>query len=119
MRKRQIGYIGLGQMGGAMAGHLIESGYPVTVYDINADAVQSFVDAGATAATSPKEVAEQSEIVITCLPNPAIVEATALGQDGILAGLMPGKIYMDMSTVEPDTTRRVGAAIHEKGVANI
>lgn len=115
LRKRQIGYIGLGQMGGAMAGHLIESGYPVTVYDINTEAVQTFVDAGATAANSAREVAEQSEIIITCLPNPAIVEATALGDDGILEGLIPGKIYMDMSTIEPETTRRVGAAIKKKG----
>jgi len=61
-------------MGGAMAGRLIESGYPVTVYDISAETVQSFVGAGATAATSAKKVAEQSEIVITCLPTPANVE---------------------------------------------
>jgi len=114
LRKRQIGYIGLGQMGGAMAGNLIQNGYPVTVYDINAEAVQTFVDTGATAAASAREVAEQSEIIITCLPTPAIVETTALGDDGILEGLIPGKIYMDMSTIEPDTTRRVGAAIHEK-----
>ena len=115
MRKRAIGYIGLGQMGGAMAGHLIESGYPVTVYDIDTQAVQSFADKGATAATSAKEVAEQSEIIITCLPNPAIVEATALGDNGILQGLAPGKIYVDMSTIEPETTRRVGTAIEKKG----
>jgi 4-hydroxybutyrate dehydrogenase/sulfolactaldehyde 3-reductase len=115
LRKREIGYVGLGLMGGGMASHLIKNGYPMTVHDIDPEAVQRMVDLGATAAASPKEVAEKSEIVITSLPNPPIVEAAVLGADGILEGLTPGKIYIDMSTIEPETTRRVGAAVAARG----
>jgi 4-hydroxybutyrate dehydrogenase/sulfolactaldehyde 3-reductase len=116
LRKREIGYVGLGLMGGGMASYLIKNGYPLTVHDIDPQAVRKLVDLGATAASSPREVAEKSEIVITSLPTPPIVESTVLGPDGILEGLIPGKIYIDMSTIEPETTRRVGAAVVAKGV---
>ena len=113
LRKREIGYVGLGQMGGAMASNLLNNGYPVTVYDIDPEAIQRLVELGASPAKSSREVAEKSEIVITSLPNPAIVESSVLGKDGILEGLMPGKIYFDMSTIDPDTTRKIGAAVSE------
>tara|TARA_B100000315_G_C14286036_1_gene455231 strand:- start:221 stop:508 length:288 start_codon:yes stop_codon:yes gene_type:complete len=85
MRKRDIGYIGLGLMGGGMASNLMQSGYPLTVYDINPEAIQTLVDQGAKAADSPREVAEQSEIVITSLLTPAIVEATVNSRSWRLA----------------------------------
>jgi len=72
---------------------------------------------GAERAGSPREVAARSEVVITSLPNPSIVEAVALGEDGIIHGARPGTVYVDMSSSEPNTTRRIGAALAERGVA--
>lgn len=113
--KRQIGYIGLGMMGGGMATHLLKSGYPVTVFDLNPEAVERVLEFGAERAASPKAVAEAADVVISSLPNPAIVEAVALGEDGIVHGVRAGSIYIDMSSIEPVTTRKVGAALAEKG----
>lgn len=115
MADRKIGYIGLGNMGGGMASHLLASGYDVTVYDIRAEAVQALVDKGATAASSPREVAEQCDVIVSSLPTPQIVESMATGEDGLVHGLSAGKVYIDMSSIDPDTTRRVGAAVQAKG----
>ncbi len=117
MSDRRIGYIGLGNMGGGMASHLVSSGYDVVVYDLRADAVQALVDKGASAAASPKEVAEQCEIIISSLPTPRSVEDAATGENGIVEGLSAGKIYIDMSTIDPDTTRRVGDAVRRTGAS--
>ncbi len=114
MTQQRIGYIGLGQMGGGMASHLLENGYTVIVYDIKPELIDALVRKGATAAHSPREVAEQSDIIISSLPNPRVVEEVALGPEGIVAGLSPGKIYIDMSTIDPATTRKVGAAVAAK-----
>jgi 4-hydroxybutyrate dehydrogenase / sulfolactaldehyde 3-reductase len=75
--------------------------------------------AGATAATTPKEVAAGSGVVITMLPDGPDVERVALGADGIVAGIRPGSVYIDMSTIDPDTTRRIGEAVAAKGAAMI
>ena len=117
MPNRKVGYIGLGNMGGGMAAHLLSSGYDVVVYDLRPEAVQVLVDKGATAAASPKEVAERCEIVISSLPTPRSVEDAATGSDGIVEGLSAGKIYIDMSTIDPDTTRRVGEAVKRTGAS--
>jgi 3-hydroxyisobutyrate dehydrogenase-like beta-hydroxyacid dehydrogenase len=113
--KRPIGYVGLGMMGGAMATHLVKSGYPVTVFDVSPEAIERVMEFGAERASSPRAVAEVSEVVISSLPNPAIVEAAALGEDGIVHGIRPGSVYIDMSSIEPETTRRVGAALAQRG----
>ena len=112
--KRPIGYVGLGMMGGAMATHLVKSGYPVTVFDLDPEAIERVMEFGAERAVA-QGVAEASEVVITSLPNPAIVEAVALGEDGIIHGVRPGTVYIDMSSIEPETTRRVGAAMAARG----
>ena len=114
--KRRIGYVGLGMMGGGMATHLVKSGYPVTVFDLSDEAVERVMEFGAERADSPMAVAEASDVVITSLANPAIVEAVALGEDGIIQGARPGTVYIDMSSIEPNTTRRIGAALAAKGV---
>lgn len=114
--KRRIGYIGLGMMGGSMATHLVKSGYPVTVYDPNEAAVEAVLEFGAERGASPSDVAARSEIVITSLPNPTIVEAVVLGEDGVIHGAKAGTVYIDMSSSEPHTTRRVGAALAAHGV---
>ena len=115
MTERKIGYVGLGNMGGGMASHLVASGYDVTVYDLRVEAVQALVDKGATAAASPREVAELCEVVISSLPTPQSVENAVTGENGIAEGLNAGKVYIDMSTIDPDTTRRVGEAVRETG----
>ena len=114
--KRPLGYIGLGMMGGSMATHLLKSGYQVTVYDPNPAAVDAVLEFGGERGTSPADVASRAEIVITSLPNPGIVDAVALGADGIIHGAKAGTVYIDMSSIEPNTTRRVGEALAARGV---
>lgn len=113
--RRRLGYVGLGMMGGGMATHLLKRGYPVTVFDLDEAAMERVLEFGAERGASPRAVAEASDVIITSLPNPAIVEAVALGPDGILEGARPGLIYIDMSSIEPETTRRVGAALAQRG----
>jgi 4-hydroxybutyrate dehydrogenase/sulfolactaldehyde 3-reductase len=114
--KRSIGYIGLGYMGGGMATHLVKSGYPVTVFDLREEAIEAVMEYGAERGSSPADVAARSDVVITSLATPRIVEAVALGDAGIVEGAKAGSIYIDMSSIEPETTRRVGAALAAKGV---
>ncbi|MCY3872392.1 MAG: NAD(P)-dependent oxidoreductase [Gemmatimonadetes bacterium] len=113
--KRKLGYVGLGMMGGGMASHLVASGYDVAVHDLRDEAVQVLQEKGATGVNTPRAVAEQSEVVISSLPTPQAVEQVALGPDGIVSGLSEGQVYIDMSSIDPDTTRRVGRVIAEKG----
>ena len=115
--KRRIGYIGLGMMGGAMATHLVKAGYPVTVYDPRDEAIEAVLEFGAERGASPSDVAARSEVVISSLPNPAVVETVALGEHGIIHGAKAGTVYIDMSSIEPNTTRRVGEALAARGVA--
>jgi 3-hydroxyisobutyrate dehydrogenase-like beta-hydroxyacid dehydrogenase len=100
-----------------MARSLIRAGFPVTVYDLRAEARAAAVRLGAAEAGSPRQVAEASEVVCTSLPDPAAVEAAVLGPDGILGGLRPGAVHIDLSTIDPATVRRVGAAVAERGAA--
>lgn len=113
--KRRIGYIGLGLMGGGMATHLVKNGYPATVFDLREEAIEAVMEFGAERAASPRAVAEASDVVITSLPNPGTVESAALGPDGIVEGLRPGMVYIDMSTIEPTTTRKVAAEVEKRG----
>ncbi|HET9670550.1 MAG TPA: NAD(P)-dependent oxidoreductase [Casimicrobiaceae bacterium] len=114
-----VGFIGLGTMGAPMARNILDKGHRLIVADVVADAVASLTANGAAAAKTPREVAAGSEIVITMLPDAPDVERVALGTDGIVAGIRPGAIYVDMSTIDPDTTRRVGEAILAKGASMI
>jgi 3-hydroxyisobutyrate dehydrogenase-like beta-hydroxyacid dehydrogenase len=114
-----VGFIGLGTMGAPMARNILKKGHRLIALDMQPAAVASLVAAGATAAATPKDVAAASEIVITMLPDAPDVERAALGPTGVVAGIRPGSVYIDMSTIDPATTRRVGAAIAEKGAAMI
>jgi len=109
----------LGTMGAPMARNVQKKGHTLTVHDVSRSAVDGFVASGAAAAPTPRDVAAASEIVITMLPDAPDVERAALGHDGIVHGIRPGAIYVDMSTIDPGTTRKVGAAIHAKGAAMI
>jgi 3-hydroxyisobutyrate dehydrogenase-like beta-hydroxyacid dehydrogenase len=114
-----VGFIGLGTMGGPMARNILNKGHRLIVTDVQRAAVSALTTAGATAAATPREVAAGSEIVITMLPDAPDVERVALGPEGIVDGIRPGAIYIDMSTIDPETTRKVGAAIARKGAAMV
>jgi 2-hydroxy-3-oxopropionate reductase len=116
MAKPKVGFIGLGIMGKPMAGHLIAAGYELTVHNRSQAAVEALVGQGASKATSPKEVAQNSDIVITMLPDSPDVERVALGENGLLAGAHDGMIWVDMSTIAPSVTTSVGEALATKGV---
>ncbi len=113
---KKLGFIGLGHMGKGMALNLVKAGYPLTVHDIRPEPVQELVKAGARAAGSPREVAENSEIVITMVISSPHVEQIMYGGDGVLAGMKKGSIIIDMSTIDPIVTRKVAAAAAEKGI---
>ena len=119
MSKPKIGFIGLGIMGKPMAGHLIDAGYDLVVHNRNRDAVDELVGRGATEAHSGKEVAEQSDIVITMLPDSPDVESVALGEGGIIEGAHERLIFVDMSTIAPSVTTQVGEVLAEKGVQSL
>lgn len=110
-----IGFIGLGTMGAPMARNLLKAGNSLTVFDLNAAAIKGLVASGATEAGSPKAVAAASDVVITMLPDAPDVEAAVLGTDGILAGMRKGGLYIDMSTIDPQTTQRIGAKLATAG----
>ena len=119
MSKPKIGFIGLGIMGKPMAGHLIDAGYDLVVHNRNRDAVDELVGKGATEAHSGREVAEQSDIVITMLPDSPDVESVALGEGGIIEGAHEGLIFVDMSTIAPSVTTQVGEVLAQKGVQSL
>ncbi len=119
MSKPKIGFIGLGIMGKPMAGHLIDAGYELVVHNRNRDAVDELVGKGAIEAHSGKEVAEQSDIVITMLPDSPDVESVALGEGGIIEGAHEELIFVDMSTIAPSVTTQVGEVLAEKGVQSL
>jgi len=114
-----VGFIGLGTMGAPMARNVLKNGHALTVFDVAPAAVRALVAAGARAAATPAQVAEASDVVITMLPDAPDVERVALGRDGIVQGLRAGSVYVDMSTIDPETTRRVAAAVRAKGAAMV
>ncbi|WJV53108.1 2-hydroxy-3-oxopropionate reductase [Pectobacteriaceae bacterium CE70] len=112
----KIGFIGLGIMGKPMSKNLIKAGYSLVVLDRNSDAVAEIVAAGAVAAETPKSVAEQSDIVITMLPNSPNVKEVVLGENGVIEGARSGSVVIDMSSIAPLVSREVASALAEKGV---
>jgi 2-hydroxy-3-oxopropionate reductase len=113
---KKIGFIGLGIMGKPMAMNLIKAGYNLNVYDIRPEPVKEVVAAGAKESKSSKDVAAQSEVVITMLPNSPDVKKAVLGQNGVLEGAKPGLILIDMSSIAPLVSKEVEAEVRKKGV---
>jgi len=109
------GFIGLGTMGAPMARNILAKGHELVVFDVVPQALASVTAAGARAAASPRDVAAQADFIITMLPDAPDVERVATAPDGILAGIRPGSVYIDMSTIDPATTRRIGALVKERG----
>ena len=115
----KVGFVGLGVMGSPMAANILKGGHELTVFDLNPEAVAALVKAGAKAAASPRDVGAASEIVVTMLPLPSHVEQVVLGPGGVAEGLPPGGLVIDMSTIDPQTSRRVGKALRERGMAMV
>ena len=119
MASEKIGFIGLGIMGKPMVRNLLKAGYPVVVHNRSTDDVETLLAEGGavTAATSPREVAEQCEIVITMLPDSPDVQAVVFGRNGVLEVARPGLLLIDMSTIAPATSIEVEAAFRARGAS--
>ena len=116
VQKPTIGYIGLGLMGKPMAKNILKADYPLIVHNRSQLAVQELVTLGAIEAFTPKEVAENSEIIFTNLPDSPDVETVVFGSNGLIEGILPGSIYIDNSTIKPSTARHIAQVMAEKGV---
>jgi len=112
----RVGYIGLGIMGSGMARNLLKAGHTLIVHNRSRAIVDEFVREGAIPASCPREVAAQSEFVCTNLPDSPDVEQVVLGPDGIIEGAHEGLIYIDHSTIKPETARKIAAELARVGV---
>ncbi len=115
----KIGFIGLGNVGGKLAGSLIRNGHDVTVRDLDKAIAQPFLDRGASWADSPKEMAQACEVVITCLPSPPASASVMEADDGLLQGLSDGNIWMEMSTTDEAEVKRLGAMVEKLGASAV
>ncbi|MFC1970865.1 NAD(P)-dependent oxidoreductase [Chloroflexota bacterium] len=111
-----IGFIGLGTMGREIAANILKAGYALTIHDKQPKAAKSLLEGGVSWADTPKATANFADILFTCLPGPPEVEAVALGEDGIIEGIRPGAVYIDLSSSSPQLARRMYALFKEKGV---
>jgi len=111
----KIGFIGLGNVGGKLAGSLLRNGFELTVRDLNQEIARPFLEKGAKWAESPKQLAETVELIITCLPNPAASAMVLEAEDGVLAGISPGKVWAEMSTTDEEEVKRLGAKVKVMG----
>ncbi|HWX69941.1 MAG TPA: NAD(P)-dependent oxidoreductase [Steroidobacteraceae bacterium] len=115
MTDLRIGFIGLGNVGSQLAGNLLRQGVDLTVRDIDAERVAPLVASGARPAASPRTLAAGADVVITCLPSPAICAVVMEGPDGVLAGLAPGSLWLEMSTTDHAQVTRLAAQVEERG----
>lgn len=113
---KKIGFIGLGLMGTGMSKNLLKAGYGVTVWNRTASKMDQLVEAGAKPAENPKEVAQNSDVVITMVTDSPDVEEVLLGPEGARHGAKKGDIFIDMSTISPIATREIAEKLAEKGV---
>jgi 3-hydroxyisobutyrate dehydrogenase-like beta-hydroxyacid dehydrogenase len=113
----QLGFVGLGHMGGNMAARYLAAGFAVSGETRTREHAQQLIDEGMSWRETPREVSEAVEIVFTSIPDDAALEDVASGADGIVAGLEPGKIWVDLSTVSPRASRRVAERVRESGAA--
>ncbi|WP_133870933.1 NAD(P)-dependent oxidoreductase [Ilumatobacter fluminis] len=110
-----VGFIGLGNVGGKLAGSLLRNGAALTVRDLDRNAATAFLTGGATWADSPAELAAAVDVIVTCLPSPATSAAVMEADDGVLAGIRPGTVWMEMSTTDEAEIRRLGALVEAAG----
>jgi len=112
----KIGFIGLGIMGRGMSRNLLKAGYELCVWNRTAARMKPLLAAGASAGTSPADVAAQCDIIITCVSDTADVEAVILGENGVIHGVKSGALVIDCSTISPQATTKIAAQLAEKGV---
>ena len=112
----KVGFVGLGTMGGSMAYNCLQGGNEMVVHDINRAAATPHLEAGATWADSPREVAERSEVVFTSLPGPTEIDAVAMGEEGLMQGMSAGKVYFDLSTNSPASIRHIHEVFAARGI---
>jgi len=115
----KVGFIGLGNVGGKLAGSLLRNKIDLMVRDLDKVIAQPFLDAGAQWAESPKAMAQECELLITCLPSPAASAAVLEAEDGLLAGLSSGKIWAEMSTTDEAEVKRLGAKVEAQGASAV
>ncbi len=113
----KVGFIGLGIMGKPMARNLMEAGYELTVHNRSPEKAEELGEAGATVAASPREAAENSDVVITMLPDSPQVREVVAGEDGVLEGIGEGSLLIDMSTISPVVTEELAEAVKQKGAS--
>ncbi len=115
----KVGFIGLGNAGGKLAGSLLRNGFDLTVIDLDHSLVVDFIDRGASRSSSPKAMAEICDVVITCLPSPKACSEVMESEDGVIAGLREGKIWLEMSTTDEAEIRRIGLLVESTGALPI
>jgi len=113
--KPSVGYLGMGIMGSAMAGRLVDAGYSVTVWNRSTEKCNDLKAKGAKVAATPKEVIESCDITFACTSDPTSARAVVFGESGVLAGITKGKRYIDMSTVDEECVKEIALAITAKG----
>mmetsp|Transcript_3588 Transcript_3588/g.7879 ORF Transcript_3588/g.7879 Transcript_3588/m.7879 type:complete len:292 (+) Transcript_3588:102-977(+) len=113
--KAKIGYLGMGIMGSAMAGRLVDAGFPVTVWNRSKEKCEPLAAKGAKVASTAKEVIETCDLIFACTSDPFSAREVVFGEGGVLAGVTPGKCFIDMSTVDEETTKAIAAAVLAKG----
>ncbi len=113
----RVGFIGLGNVGGKLAASLQRNGFDLVVHDLNQDATQQVVENGAGPADSPRQLAAAVDLVITCLPTPQAVADVMESTDGVLSGMQPGQIWMEMSTTDATEVQRLGARVRQLGAS--
>ena len=111
----KTGFIGLGNVGAKLAGSLLRNGFELVVRDVEFDAAQALLDQGARWGDSGQEMAQDCDVIITCLPSPAVSAEVMEEERGVLAGLGPGKIWLEMSSTDADEIRRLGALVETRG----
>jgi len=114
-KKPTVGYLGMGIMGSAMAGRLVDAGYPVTVWNRSRDKCAALEAKGAKVAATAQEVVESCDITFACTSDPASARSVVFGEGGVLAGISSGRRFVDMSTVDEETAKDIAAAITAKG----
>ena len=111
----KVGFIGLGNAGAKLAGSLVRNGYDTTVHDLDKTAAQPFLNQGAHWADNAKEMTENCDLIITCLPSPAACSAVMEGEGGVLEGMSEGKIWAEMSTTDVEEVKRIAKLVEAKG----
>ena len=112
---QHVAFLGLGAMGAPMARRILAAGFPLTVWNRNPERSAPFAALGASVAAIPRDAAASADVVCTMLSDPAALEAVADGPDGLVAGLQPGKIWLDFSTVTPEASRRAAEKARKRG----